>query len=225
MKYLIFDSGPLINLSMNGLLDMLERLKNGFDGKFIITPQVKYEVIDRPLGVKMFELGALRVQALLDKKVLEMPSDIGISENDVQREMKLLLDKANHTVQVREQWVNIVSEAEMSCLAIGKMLSSKDNEVIIAIDERTTRVLCEKPLALEELMSNRLHQRVKLIFSDLSAFKGFRFIRSPELIYVAYKKGVLELEGKKALEAALYATKFKGSAISFEEIEDIKKLG
>jgi hypothetical protein len=41
---------------------------------------------------------------------------------------------------------------------------------------------------------------------------------------VAYKKGLIRLQGKKVLEAVLYATKFKGTAISFEEIETLKKL-
>src|SRR3989344_5329454 len=36
MKYLIFDAGPLINFSMNGLLPMLEKLKKEFKGQFII---------------------------------------------------------------------------------------------------------------------------------------------------------------------------------------------
>ena len=41
---------------------------------------------------------------------------------------------------------------------------------------------------------------------------------------VAYTKKILGLEGKKALEAALYAAKFKGAAISFEEIDTLKKM-
>ena len=45
-KYLIFDSGPLINFAMNGILHVLERLKKEFDGEFIITKEVKKEIID-----------------------------------------------------------------------------------------------------------------------------------------------------------------------------------
>ena len=67
MRVLILDSGPLINLSMNGLLYILEGLKAHFQGKIIITRQVKYETIDRPLNVPRFELGALRIKNLLDK--------------------------------------------------------------------------------------------------------------------------------------------------------------
>ena len=48
MKAFILDSGILINLSMNGLLYLLKALKTP-EIRFIITPEVKFEVIDRPL--------------------------------------------------------------------------------------------------------------------------------------------------------------------------------
>jgi hypothetical protein len=41
---------------------------------------------------------------------------------------------------------------------------------------------------------------------------------------MAYKKRLIEIRDKHALEALLYATKFKGCAISWEEIEQLKKL-
>ena len=43
MKHLIFDSGPLINFSMNGALHVLERLNKEFKGDFLITKEVKEE--------------------------------------------------------------------------------------------------------------------------------------------------------------------------------------
>ncbi|MBX4212429.1 hypothetical protein KW787_03185 [Candidatus Pacearchaeota archaeon] len=224
MKVLIFDSGPLINLSMNGLLDTLRLLKKSFDGKFIIPPAVKYEVVDRPLGVLRFELGALIVQSLIEQGVLEMPSSLGIDEEELKKDTNELMDLANHYVQVKERWVPIVSEAEMSCLALSSILSKKGVENIIAIDERTTRILSENPENLEKLMSDRMHERAKIVAQDFAPFSHYRFIRSSELVYVAYKKGIISLKGKKVLEALLYATKYKGAAISFEEIEQLKKL-
>ena len=55
MKYLIFDSGPLINYSMNGSLHIIERLKKEFKGEFLITKEVKKEIIDNPKKIKRFE--------------------------------------------------------------------------------------------------------------------------------------------------------------------------
>lgn len=226
MKILIFDAGPLINLSMNGLLPILENLKKKFDGKFIITRQVKYETVDRPSGILRFELGALRVSQLIEKGILESPESIGINSQDIDKETNFFLNTANHILIANNGVaIPIVSEAEMSCLALSSILTKKGITNIIAIDERTTRVLSENPKNLEKLMSERLHYHVKFAENaNLTIFSKFRFIRSPEIVYTAYKKGLLGLEGKKALEAALYATKFHGSAISFEEVEQLKKM-
>ena len=224
MKALIFDAGPIINFSINGLLDLLEDLKKSFDGKFLITEAVKYEVVDRPIKIPKFELGALRVQNLIDFGILELPSSLNIENEKIKKESQRLMNLANHFIYSRGNWVNILSEGETSCLALSAELDKMDIENIIAIDERTTRILAEKPENLQRIISEKIHADVKANLSKLEEFEKFRFIRSTELIYVAYKKGLLKIKGKKALEAALYATKFKGAAVSFEEIEELKKL-
>lgn len=224
MKVVIFDSGTLINLSMNGLLYVLEDLKKVFDGKFVITQSVKQETVDHPLTIQRFELGALQIQDLIDKKVLELPSSLGINEREMQTEVIRMKDLANHYLRMRGQWITIVSEAEISCLALSTQLMKEGMENMIAIDERTMRMLGENPQNLGKLMSEKLHQPVELVNHNFSAFAPYKFIRSAELVYVAYKKGLIPLKGKKVLEALLYATKFKGCAISFEEIEELKRL-
>lgn len=224
MKVIIFDAGPIINFSINGMLDILENLKNSFDGKFIITEAVKKEVVDHPINVPRFELGALRVQALIDKNILELPSSMNIKSETINKETQRIMSIANYYIFSRESWINILSEGEASCLALSNELTKQNIENIIAIDERTTRILAEKPENLKKLMEDRLHTNVKAQLSNLQEFANFRFVRSTELVYIAYKKGLLNLQGKKALEAALYATKFKGSSITFEEIDELKKL-
>ncbi len=225
MKALILDSGVLITLSMNGLLDILRELKKTFDGKFLITQEVKAEVIDHPIGVKKFELGALRVQNLLDEKIIEMPQSLDIQYNVLKNKTFELMDIANHSVKIRDRWIRVVSDAEISCIALSLELSKKGIETMIAIDERTLRVLVERPENLEKMMSERMHQKVDISPDKLKALSQHKFIRSSELVYVAYKKGLIpHLDGRKALEALLYATKFKGSSISFEEIDELKKL-
>lgn len=223
-KALIFDSGTLINLTMNGLLYLLPELKRILNGKFLITPAVKYEIVDRPLNIERFEFEALQIQSMIKSGVLEMPESIGANAEALKHDTSLLLDKANHFLEVNGQWINIVSEAEISCLALSDECSRKGIENIIAIDERTTRLLAEKPENLEKLMSEKLHKRVKLIAADYKIFSKYRFIRSSELVFVAHKKGLLNVKGDKVLEAVLYATKFKGSSISFEEIDELKRL-
>lgn len=223
MKVLILESGTLINLSMNGLLYLLERLKKNFSGKFVITRQIKYETIDHPLKIERFALGALEVQNLLDIGVLELPDSVGVEQKMIDQETNKFLEIANHYLRAQNSWIPIVSDGEMSCLALSAALMVKGIDNIIAIDERTTRMLGENPQKLGLLMSEKLHQPVELAEHNFTPFAPFRFIRSAELVYVAYKKGLVPLKGPKVLEALLYATKFKGCAISFDEINELKK--
>lgn len=223
MKALIFDSGTLINLSMNGLLYLIESLKRNFDGRFLITKDVRKEVIDRPKGIPRFELGALSIEELLSSGVIEMPEALGISSDSLEEKTEEFLEKANHFIKVEERWIPLVSSAEMSCLALSAKLTEMGIENIISIDERTTRILCEDPSQLEKLMSEKLHQKVT-VAGDIKSFLNFRFIRSAEIVFAAYKEGLVKISGAKVLEALLYATKFKGCAISFDEIEELKRL-
>ncbi len=222
IKAIVFDSGPLINLSMNGLLYILEELKKNFNGKFLITKAVKYEVLEHPVKISRFKLGALKIENLIKKKVLEMPSALEISDEKINIRTKKLLNIANHSLQIKGKWLDIVSEGEISCLALSSELKEKGIKNIIAIDERTTRLLCENPKNLEKTISKKLHTKAKLANKDLKIFSQYKIIRSPEIAYTAYKKGLIRLKGKNVLEALLYATKFKGAAISFEEIKEIK---
>jgi hypothetical protein len=224
MKILIFDSGTLINLSMNGLLYILEDLKKNFDGKFIITYSVKREIVDRPVKIDRFELGALRLMDLIDKGVIELVSALDIDQKELDRRTYELLDRANHFLKVKEKWIDIVSEAEISCLALSEQCTKKGIENLIAIDERTLRILCENPKNLVKIMSHRLHQMVEISDEEYETFSNFRFIRSSEIVYVAYKKNLINIKDKRILEALLYATKYKGSSISFEEINVLRKL-
>lgn len=223
-KALIFDTGTLINLSMNGLLYILPALKEKTKVRFVITHSVKYEVVDRPMNVPRFELGALRVRNMIDSGVIELPQTFSIAHDQITSKTNELMELANHSVKSKGKWIKIVSDAEISCLALSNFLSEKRIDNIIAIDERTTRILSEKPQNLEKTMSKKLRQRVTIDPKNFKAFKQFRFIRSTELVYVAHKKGILKVKGPKALEAALFATKFKGSSVSYDEIKALKKL-
>ncbi len=224
MKVLIFDSGTLINLSMNGLHYIIPKLKKTANIKFIITEQVKYEILDRPLTIPRFQLGAMRISSLLESKDIELPESIKISSEKIKSLTSNFMNLANRSVKAKGKFVNIVGDAEMSCLALSSLLTEQKIPNLIAVDERTTRILSEKPENLKKIMSKKLHYNVQIEQKNLSAFKNFKFIRSTELAYVAHKKDVLNVKGPKALEAVLFATKFKGSSVSFDEIKVLKKL-
>ncbi len=219
-KFLIFDAGPIISLTMNGLLDILEKLKQNFNGKFIVTPQVKKEIIDRPSKIKKYELEAVRVKNLFDKGVLTDATEF-VSVNFLKKETKKALDNANKALKANQR-LNLIHEGEASCLAFSK-ICNKEN--VIVIDERTTRMISEDPEALQHLMEKKLHTKITLDNRRLKILKGFKFIRSSELLYIAYKKNLFEMpKTKQLLDALLYGVKYKGTAISSKEIEDIKKL-
>jgi len=224
MKAIIFDSGVLINMSLNGFFHILEPLRKISECKFLITKQVKYEIVDRPLKIPRFELGALRIRDLIDRKVIEMPDILGIGDKEIVSKMDYFMNKANHLVQVNGRWIEIVSEGEMSCLALSSILFEKSIDNLIGVDERTTRILAENPREIEKVISNKIHQNTKMIKSDLSDFYKFKFIRTSEILYSAFKLGLINIKDPKALEACLYASKFSGASISFEEIDILKKL-
>ncbi len=224
-KVIIFDSGSLISLSMNGLLDEIKKLKSIFKGKFIITKDVEHEVVEKPLTIKRFELEALKIKYLLDQKILERPDSLGIKDQDLVKYSNELLDNANSLLTGKKGKVRLIDMGEASCLALSNYLTQKKIQNVIAMDERTTRLLVESPENLKSLLERRMHTSISYVKKDYKLFQGYKIIRSAELMYVAYKKGLIEIKDKNILDALLYALKFKGCAISSEEISEIKRLG
>ncbi|MCH8945793.1 MAG: hypothetical protein IIA85_02630 [Nanoarchaeota archaeon] len=225
MKIIIFDSGTLISFTMAGIVPELIELKKIFDGKFIITSEVKVELVDKPMNNKRFELEAMKIQQLLDDKVLELPESIGIKDSEIKREIDSILKIANNLFTTKRGPVKLIHFGETSCLALSKILNKKKIENVIAVDERTTRMLGEKPENLKKLMERRLHSKINAKEVNYKFFKEFKFIRSTELIYVAYKKKLVRFKKGPVLDALLYALKFKGAAISSDEISEIKRIG
>lgn len=229
MKILLFDSSSLVSMAMNGLLDELVKLKSVFDGKFIIPLEVRREIIDRPLEIKKFELEALRLKKLVMDKVLEFPSVLGISDSEISTKTKEYLDKANNIFldKKRNSGVHLIDSGETACIALSKILSAKKIENIIVIDERTTRMLGENPEGMKKFLEQKFHTKITLQNQNFELFKGLKFIRSTELIFLAYKKGFINLNSapkEKILDALLYGLKFKGCSISDAEIEEMKRL-
>ena len=223
MKVLIFDSSSLITLTMNGLTSLLVDLKKIFQGKFIITEAVKYETIDHPGNIKRFELEALQIKKLLADNILELPESLNITGKEIKEKTKEMLARINNSFYAKE-FIHLVDEGEVSCLALFSLLKEKGIESVIAIDERTTRMMIENPENLKELLKSKLHTSISLK-QNLSFLGNPKFIRSAELVYVAYKKGLISIKSSNILDALLYATKFKGCSISEQEIEEIKRLG
>jgi len=208
---------------MNGLLPILEKLKKQYDGEFIITPAVKREIIDRPLKIKKYSLEGVKMRDLLNRGILKLSSRI-VPNSKLDQETKRLLRIANSAFRVEEsrEKINLIQEGEAACLAFANLC--KCNNAIV-IDERTTRMLTEAPDSLRRLFEKKLSKQIRLDERSLKEFKNFRFIRSAEVLFIAFKKGLFDLKADKTLlDALLYGVKFKGAAISSKEIEEMKKL-
>jgi len=225
-KIIIFDASTIINFIMNGLTDILKELKLIFQGKFIITNKIKKEVVDRPLTIKKFKLGALTVQKLIDEQVFEFPNSIGIKNFDLNKKTREILKSVNQLYKADNENIKLIHDGEASCLALAILASKKGIKSLLAVDERTTRILIERPENLKKLLKRKLHKSIKLKGNLDLPTKQIKIIRSSELVYVAFKKHLIKLkpENKQVLDALLYATKFKGAAISNDEIEQIKRL-
>ena len=224
-RAIIFDSGALISFSMNGITDIIKRLKEIFKGKFLITSEIKKEIIDTPMKIRRFGLEALKLKHLLDEGVLELPSSLGIKDSEITKKTNEILNVANATFNGDGKDIHIMHTGEASSLALGKILNERKIKNVIVIDERTTRILVEKPENLIRIFERKMNTKITVKQQNYKVFKDFRIIRSAELVYVAHKKGLIKLKDGNVLSNLLYAVKFKGAAISGDEIEEIKRIG
>jgi len=226
-KYLIFDSGPLINFSMNGILNLLEKLKEEFNGEFIITKEVKKEIIDRPKTIPRFKLGALKLEQLYNKGVFKLAD---INENEVNELKKIrenLMNSANSMFKTKKRSVHLIDKGEAAALALSQIMKRKTNSkenIPLVVDERTTRMLCENPERLKKLMEKKLHAGIQADSGIYKLFNGFKIIRSTELAYIAHKRNLLNMKDQKIFEATIYGLKFKGCSISEKEAAAYGKL-
>lgn len=226
MKSLFFDSGPLMSLTMNNLLGILQPLKEKFGGEFYITPAVRKELVERPLEIKRFEFEALQIMKLLREgtlKLYEKPLK-GVQE---------LSDYANKSIVAKDKdcCMEIIHGGELETVAA----SLQEGNDTVAIDERTIRLLMENSEELKNLIEARLHEKVildkKMANQFQSLIKGMKVIRSAELAGMAYQFGILDnylpplkSGGEILLDSVLWGLKLKGCAIIGEEIEELKKV-
>ena len=227
MKTIVFDTGPIISLTMNNLLWLLEPLKRISKANFCITDSVKKELVDNPLNkTKRFKFEALQVLHYIENGTLE------IIENDqIKNQTAKLLSMANNCFKAFGHNINIVHNAELSAIAL--YLQKKADAFVV--DERTTRLLIENPKKLLNILKHNLHTKIEEDKNNLKEFKNatknVRMIRSVELVTIAFEKGLLNKyltnvpNAKKVLlESVLWGVKLNGCAVSKRELEQIIRM-
>jgi len=227
MKKIVFDSGTLISIAINDLLGELSELRKRSNCEFIISENVKREIVDVPLKGKKFKLEAIQVRSFLRE------NDVKICGSDgLRRNTKRLSEIANNIFMSKGTYIKAVQLAEIESLALAKEI----NADAFAVDERTMRVLIEDPDSLAEHFHRKLHTEVKVNKENLRKFveevKGVKIIRSTEIMSVAFEKGLFEkyVKGienhpkKELLEGLLWGLKLNGCSISRKEIEEIMRI-
>jgi len=206
---------------MNGLLPVLRKLKKEFKGEFLITKEVKQEIIDTPLNIKKYELEALQIKELFDEGIIKHANLTVQQVDELRVKREEIMNMANTTFYSKNHPIHLIEKGESAALALSWMTKEPN---VVAIDERTARMLCENPENLRKLLQKKLQTNITANKKNYEFFKKFKVIRSTELGYIAYNKGLMDLKDKKVLEAMLYALKYHGCSISEDEIEEAKRL-
>lgn len=212
---MVFDASALISVSQTCLINILGGLKTALEADFFIPQTVFEEAVRRPIQIKRFELNAIRIKKAIDEGWFKVVASQGGQLFDQ------IAGLSNNCFFVNGKPITLLQHGEIEALALIKELGAEG----FAIDERTTRMLIEDAAALQRIMQERRKLGIKVDKSKASKiallFKGTAIVRSVELIALADQFGLLEKElpkGHQSLEAALFAAKYSGCAVSGREI-------
>ncbi len=226
MRAIIFDTGPIISLTLNNLLWVLKDLKKKSGLSFYLTEGVRKELIDKPLGIKRFEFEAIQVMKEIREGTLQV-----LETKELRKETEKIMNKINTAFEARKEKIKIIQYAEVEALIAAKKLEAE----AVAVDERTARTLIETPHAYKKILEHRLRRKVKVDKQKLTEikkiFKEIKFIRSTEIAAIAYEEKLLDdyverglrEPRKKLLEAVLWGLKLNGCSISKKEINQLIK--
>jgi len=211
----IFDASTLISISQSCLINVLGRLKEKMNAEFIIPEAVYSEAVERPISIKRFELNAIRIKKGVEEGWFSIKA---VKDQQIMGEIDGL---ANSCFSIRGRPIKLLQLGEVEALALIKEL----NADALVIDERTTRMLIENPKQLKKILEARRRKNVKVEERQAKdfgkMFEGMAIVRSIELVALAFEFGLLEQElpkGQQSLEAALFALKYSGCAVSAREI-------
>lgn len=221
MQKLVIDSSSIISISDKCLIGLLKALaRKKFT--FYLPEAVYIESVVNPLKIKRFELNAIRIKDAIGEGLLTVVKKDGKLEH-LTKELVAITNCISFT---GKECLRLIHRGEAETLALTKLL----NAGTLVIDERTTRMLIENPIKLNSFLQARYQKKFSIDKNKLGKFKkfvgGLKIIRSVELVALSYELGCFEPElerTKQALEAAMYAVKYAGCAVSSEEIKEYLK--
>lgn len=238
---IIFDAGPIISLSINGILDILGKLKElNPNISFVIPYGVKEELIDKPLITKKFKFEALKILNLIENNIIEVLSEIDADrKKELMRKMDIM---ANQSLVKRcdpNFFITILHKGELELFA--EMIINNINYAII--DENIARKIIENPTTIKNRIEKKTHESIRIVNNSLKDFNKLfdnetKIFRSSEFVTICYEKNLFKdyesscykqltnIVNIKAevLEALLLALRESGCAIFSEEIYKIMNI-
>lgn len=212
---IVFDSSALISVSQTCLINILGGLREKMNAEFFVPEAVLQEAVLRPISIKRFELNAIRIKKAIDEKWFNVAP---VKDRKLFSQIDAI---ANNCFFIKERPVRLLQRGEIESLCLIRELGAE----AFAIDERTTRMMVENPLELQKILQARKRINVKANKENTKLlqemFQETTILRSVELIALAFEQGLLSQElpeGKQSLEAALFAAKYSGCAVSSREI-------
>ena len=213
---IIFDSSSLISFTDACLLGTLKDITNEIGVEIVIPEYVAIETIDKPLKVHKYMIHAVRIKNAVNDGWIKVEKINNESKNFVNETMEHI----NDLYSIRGHPLQIIQKGEVEALALIKELGAN----VLAVDERTTRLLIENPEALRGLLERRHHQSVEINKERLheleKTFDGLVIVRSIEIAALAFKR---QLINRNMIRPVLYALKYNGCGISEREIKEFMK--
>ncbi len=215
----VIDTGTMITLSGTCLMNVFKSFVKTNRIELLISSTVAQESVWKPITNKRFALSAARIKyAMSEQTIKTIPITPEISTG-----MQRILQISNNIFFTSDGPLKIIQAGEAEALALAKVQGAK----ALFIDERTTRSLIENPQRLKQVLERRQEQPVTINEQNLNAirnmFPNLKMFRSVDIIAYAYEQNLFDHElahGKLELEAALWAAKFAGCAVSEREIDE-----
>ncbi|MCR4368667.1 MAG: hypothetical protein NUV67_02045 [archaeon] len=223
MTKIIVDSSTLITLSGSCFINIFRELSEREKIRFILPASVYYESVERPIKIRRFELNAIRIREAVRGGYLELAR----TTPSMKLTMEKLASATANVCRANGKKIRLIDLGEAETLALMKEVGGD----ILAIDERTTRMLIEEPQNVLKFLEHKHQCKVTMDRGELGEFRQFfgkiRVVRSVELLALAYADGAFATsmpKSKESLEAALFAAKFAGCAVSAQEILDYTQV-
>jgi hypothetical protein len=218
----VIDTGTMITFSSTCLMNVFKNFVEHNNVSLIVSDEISTESVWKPISNKRFALNASRIKHLFNSNTVHVLK----SDSKVKSLEEKILELSNNSFSTQHGAVTILQRGEAEALALALVYNAK----MLFVDERTTRSLIENPFRLKQILEKRQKKKIIMDKQRVDEFRkmflSLKVFRSVDIIAFAYEQDLFNGEldhGKLELEAALYAAKYSGCAVSEREIKEYLK--